>query len=127
MLNWISAAVPVVREFLSAHVRSEASGPCAGRCPDFFVLRLRRVHGRTPFQAVPCATTLVDAGTTQREREFWEMDGTGQETYTAEQREQLESGLRILARMIVRAHLRRQQEPLTSDEESGLEGSESEG
>ena len=34
-------------------------------------------------------------------------------TYTAEQQETLESGLRMLARMIVRAHLRRQ----------GLEGS----
>ena len=35
-------------------------------------------------------------------------DATGQETYTAEQRETLESGLRILARMIARRHLRRQ-------------------
>ena len=36
------------------------------------------------------------------------MDGaTGQETQTAEQRETLESGLRMLARMIARAHLRR--------------------
>ena len=35
------------------------------------------------------------------------MDGaTGQETQTAEQRETLESGLRMLARMIARAHLR---------------------
>ena len=33
-------------------------------------------------------------------------DATGQETYTAEQRETLESGLRILARMIARRHLR---------------------
>ena len=31
-------------------------------------------------------------------------DATGQDTYTAEQRETLESGLRILARMIARAH-----------------------
>lgn len=50
------------------------------------------------------------------------MDGeTGQETYTAEQRAQLESGLRILARMIVRAHLRSQQEPSTSGDQCGLE------
>ena len=35
-------------------------------------------------------------------------DATGQETQTAEQRETLESGLRMLARMIARAHLRRQ-------------------
>ena len=34
-------------------------------------------------------------------------DATGQETQTAEQRETLESGLRMLARMIARAHLRR--------------------
>ena len=33
---------------------------------------------------------------------------TGRDTYTAEQRETLESGLRILARMIAREHLRRQ-------------------
>ena len=52
---------------------------------------------------------------------------TGQETYTAEQREQLESGLRILARMIVRAHLRRQQEPSPSGDESGLETNAGEG
>ena len=52
------------------------------------------------------------------------MDGeTRQETYTAEQREQLESGLRILARMIVRAHLRRQQEPSPSSDGSALETS----
>ena len=56
------------------------------------------------------------------------MDGeTGQETYTAEQREQLESGLRILARMIVRAHLRGQQEPSPSGDECGLEPSAGEG
>lgn len=35
-------------------------------------------------------------------------DVTGRDTYTAEQRETLESGLRILARMIAREHLRRQ-------------------
>ncbi|MYK25467.1 MAG: hypothetical protein F4052_00690 [Dehalococcoidia bacterium] len=35
-------------------------------------------------------------------------DATGQETYTAEQQEMLDSGLRILARMIARAHLQRQ-------------------
>ena len=56
------------------------------------------------------------------------MDGeTGQETYTAEQREQLESGLRILARMIVRAHLRDQQEHSSSGDKSGLETSTEEG
>ena len=52
---------------------------------------------------------------------------TGEDTYTTEQREQLESGLRILARMIVRAHLQRQQEPSTSGDESGLETSAGEG
>ena len=37
------------------------------------------------------------------------MDGaTGQETHAFEQGETLESGLRMLARMIARAHLRRQ-------------------
>ncbi|MCY4392892.1 MAG: hypothetical protein OXE43_12725 [Chloroflexi bacterium] len=52
------------------------------------------------------------------------MDGeTGQETYTAEQREQLESGLRILARVIVRAHLQLHQKPSPSGDESGLETS----
>ena len=76
---------------------------------------MQGVHGRTPFKAVPCATTFGDAGTT--DREFWEMDGeTGQETYTAEQREQL-------ARMIVGAHLQRQQEPSPSGDESGLKTS----
>lgn len=60
-------------------------------------------------------------------RELVEMDGeTRQETYTAEQREQLESGLRILARMIVRAHLRRQQEPSPSGDGSGPETSAAE-
>ena len=55
------------------------------------------------------------------------MDGeTRQETYTAEQRDQLESGLRILARMIVRAHLRRQQEPFPSEDGSGPETSAAE-
>ena len=33
-------------------------------------------------------------------------DATGRDTYTAEQRETLESGLRVLARMIARAQLR---------------------
>ena len=56
------------------------------------------------------------------------MDGeTGQEAYTAKQREQLESGLRILARLIARAHLQRQQEPSASGGESGLEASADEG
>ena len=35
-------------------------------------------------------------------------DATGRDTYTAEQRETLEAGLRILARMLARAHLRRE-------------------
>ena len=52
---------------------------------------------------------------------------TGQETYTAEQREQLESGLRIPARMIVRAHLRDEQEHSPSGDECGLEASGGEG
>ena len=41
----------------------------------------------------------------KRERQSMD-DGTGRDTYTAEQREPLESGLRILARMIARAQLR---------------------
>ena len=50
------------------------------------------------------------------------MDGeTGQETYTAEQREQLETGLRVLARMIARAHLQRQDDPSPSGDEAALE------
>ncbi len=36
------------------------------------------------------------------------MDDATQDTYTPEQRETLEAGLRILARVIVREHLRRQ-------------------
>ena len=46
---------------------------------------------------------------------------TGQETYTAEQREQLETGLRVLARMIARAHLQRQDDPSPSGDEAALE------
>ena len=38
-------------------------------------------------------------------------DVEGQDTYTAEQRETLESGLRILARMIGRAYMRREGAP----------------
>ena len=34
-------------------------------------------------------------------------DATGHQPYTPEQQKTLESGLRILARMVVRAHLRR--------------------
>lgn len=50
------------------------------------------------------------------------MDGeTGQETYTAEQREQLETGLRVLARMIARAHLQGQDDPSPSGNEAALE------
>ncbi|MXY43534.1 MAG: hypothetical protein F4Y50_05690 [Dehalococcoidia bacterium] len=50
-------------------------------------------------------------------------DTTSQDTYTAEQRETLESGLRILARMIARAHLRRQGSLQSegASEESGSE------
>lgn len=36
------------------------------------------------------------------------MDDATRDIYTPEQRERLEAGLRILARMIVREHLRRQ-------------------
>lgn len=36
------------------------------------------------------------------------MDDATHDAYTPEQRETLEAGLRILARMIVREHLRRQ-------------------
>ncbi|MDE2933840.1 MAG: hypothetical protein OXS47_08225 [Chloroflexota bacterium] len=36
----------------------------------------------------------------------------GQDTYTPEQRETLESGLRTLARIIAREHLRRQEVPV---------------
>ena len=36
------------------------------------------------------------------------MDEATRDTYTPEQRETLDAGLRILARMIVREHLRRQ-------------------
>lgn len=39
---------------------------------------------------------------------------TGPDTYTAEQRETLEAGRRILARMIARTYLRRQKEPTGS-------------
>ncbi len=45
-------------------------------------------------------------------------DATGRDTYTAEQRETLESGLRILARMIARAQLRGQGLPRTVADES---------
>ena len=48
-------------------------------------------------------------------------NATGPEAYTAEQRETLESGLRILARMIAREHLRREGALATTDpkEETG--------
>ena len=53
-------------------------------------------------------------------------DTTGQDTYTAEQRETLNSGLRILARMIARAHLRRQ-ESLQTEEASKKSGNGTQG
>ena len=44
------------------------------------------------------------------------MDDPTQDTYTpAEQRETLEAGLRILARMVVREHLRRQKAAASED------------
>ena len=39
--------------------------------------------------------------------------------YTIEHREQMQRGLRILARMIVRAHLRREASLVASDSEAG--------
>lgn len=43
------------------------------------------------------------------------MDDATQDTYTPEERETLEAGLRILARMIVREHLRRAKEATGDD------------
>lgn len=48
-------------------------------------------------------------------------DATSQETYTAEQQQTLESGLRVLARMIVRAHLRQQAALSATDADSKLD------
>lgn len=74
------------------------------------------MHRCSPLQDLPRALTCGNTGSQGPESK--NMADATQDTYTPEQRETLESGLRILARMIARAQLRREAGPSSKENTS---------